>query len=123
MKNVFALLIVGPLFSIGAASGASGTSGLHGKVLLDPGYLICHVGVPCTRPAKHAWLTFRRRSRVVARSRTNDKGKYRVSLAPRTYRVSCSTRAGGTGHLTPQQVTVRRGRYRKVIFRLDLGIL
>jgi len=108
--------------SSAAASGASGTSGLRGQVLIDPGYPICHVGVPCTRPAKHVRLTFRRRGRVVARTRTNDKGKYRISLAPHTYRVSCSTRTGETGHLRPQRVTVQRGRYRKVTFKLDLGI-
>jgi hypothetical protein len=122
VKNFALAVALAFVLSSAAATGTSGGSGLHGQVLIDPGYPICHVGVPCTRPARHARLTFRRQGRVVARTRTNDRGRYRVSLAPRTYRVSCSTRSGGKGDLTPQRVTVRRGRYRKVIFRLDLGI-
>jgi hypothetical protein len=122
MKTLIAVLTFGLLFCIGTGSAASGTSGLRGQVLIDPGYPICHVGVPCTRPAKHARLTFRRSGRVVAQTRTNDKGRYRISLAPRTYRVSCTTSSGDKGRLTPQRVTVRRDRYRKVIFKLDLGI-
>jgi len=107
-------------FSAGTA-GSAARSGLRGSVVIDPAYPVCKVGTPCTRPAGHVWLLFSRRSRTVARTRTADDGTYRIRLAPGTYRVTSPNDAAGRG-LDPSRVTVRRGRYRQVVFKLDVGI-
>jgi hypothetical protein len=54
----------------------------------------------------------------VARTRTDGEGRFRVALAPRTYRVT--SRSGAT--LRPAHVTVASGGYRRVTFKLDVGI-
>jgi hypothetical protein len=94
-------------------------SGLHGAVLIGPGYPVCKVGAPCTRPAGNVWLVFTRRGRA-ARTRTATNGAYQIALAPGTYAVSSPKHLGGG--LSPRRVTVRRGNYRRVVFTLDIGI-
>jgi len=64
---------------------------------------------------------FSRRGRAVARTRTAENGSYRITLAPGTYGVTSRKGTAGKG-LTPQRVAVRSGIYRRVIFKLDIGI-
>jgi hypothetical protein len=107
----------------GTAAGAATKSGLRGVVLIDPAYPVCRDDIPCTKPAKHVWLFFSRNGHRVARTQTNENGLYRVTLAPGTYAVTSPTHTIGKGNgVTPQRVIVRRGLYRRVEFRLDIGI-
>lgn len=118
MKGIAAAaLLLALLVLLGAGSSSSG-SGLRGTVLLDPGYPTCQPGTPCTRPAAHALLRFWRQGRVVAHTRTDDRGRYRIALRSGTYRVSSMTGAV----LKPTRVTVATTRYRQVTFKLDTGI-
>lgn len=118
MKRIVTVLFaLSVFFLLGAGSGGSG-SGLRGTVLLDPAYPTCPVGTPCTRPAPDALLRFWRHGRVVAHTRTDNSGRYRIALRPRTYRVTAANGAV----LKPARVTVTTGRYRRVTFRLDIGI-
>jgi hypothetical protein len=103
------------------AAGAVSRGGLTGLVLLDPGYPVCQVGKPCTKPAPNVELVFSRRGRTVARTRTRASGSYRVRLAPGTYSVTSPARVRG-GPLRPGRVAVARGRFRRVVFRLDVGL-
>jgi hypothetical protein len=103
-----------------AASGTS-QSGLRGVVLIDPAYPVCRVGVPCTKPAARVWLRFSRSGRTVARTRTRGDGSYRITLKPGTYRVT-SPKQVRRGGLEPRLVAVLAERYRRVVFRLDIGI-
>jgi hypothetical protein len=112
------LLLLLVLFVLLGAGGSGSASGLRGKVLLDPGYPVCKVGTPCTRPAANALLRFWRHGRVVAHTRSDAGGSYRIALRPGTYRV---TSTNGTV-LKPFRTTVATGRYRRVTFRLDTGI-
>lgn len=117
MRRIVALLL-GLCFLLGAGSSGSGGSGVRGTVLLDPGYPVCKLGTACTRPAPHALLRFWRNGRVVAHTRTDSRGRYRIALRPRTYRVTSTSGA----RLKPARVTVTRNRYRQVTFKLDIGI-
>jgi len=63
---------------------------------------------------------FLRRGRT-ARTRTGDDGRYRITLPAGTYTVTSPSHLAGRG-LTPGRVTVRTGVYRRVAFRLDVGI-
>jgi hypothetical protein len=106
-----------------AAAGASGAtrSGLKGLVVIDPAFPVCRVGVPCTKPARYVTLTFSLRGRVVASTRTGADGSYRVTLKPGTYAVAVPKQRPGSG-LLPRRVAVRSGLYRRVVFKLDIGI-
>ena len=103
-----------------AASGTS-QSGLRGVVLIDPASPVCKVGEPCTRPAARVMLVFLRRGRVVARTRTGADGSYRIRLKPGSYGVR-PAHPLRPRELTPSRVAVSSGRYRRVVFRLDIGI-
>jgi len=103
------------------AASAGSRSGLRGVVLIDPAYPVCRVGQPCTAPGRHIWLVFSRRGQAVARTRTASDGSYRIALAPGTFAVSSPHHTPGRG-LRPRSVVVRLGRYRRVNFRLDVGI-
>ena len=105
------------LVALAVSSGTS-ASGLRGTVLLDPGYPNCQPGTPCTRPAADVPLKFWRNGRVVARTRTDANGRFRIALRPRTYRVSSKSGA----KLKPIYVLVASDRYRRVTFKLDTGI-
>ncbi|MFL5959721.1 MAG: hypothetical protein ACJ75G_05570 [Gaiellaceae bacterium] len=113
-----AALLVATVFLLLGAGNSSPGSGLRGTVLLDPGYPVCQAGTSCTRPAADAQLRFWRNGRVVAHTRTDGKGRFRIALSPRRYRVTSAT----MGLLTPVRVTVPTGRYRSVTFKLDIGI-
>lgn len=103
------------------AAGGTSQSGLRGVVLIDPAYPVCPDNKPCTKPAKHVWLVFSRSGRTVARTRTGADGSYRIKLRPGTYRVTSPSQIRGRA-LTPPRVAVLAGRYRRVVFRLDVGI-
>ena len=65
-----------------------------------------------------AMLAFWRNGREVAHTRTDSRGRYRLALPPQKYGVT----SGDGAVVTPAQVTVAPGRYRRVTFRLDTGI-
>jgi hypothetical protein len=87
-------------------------------VLVDPASPLCKPGTPCTRPAAHVLLRFSRKGRLVAHTRTDARGRFRIALRARTYTVS----SVGTALLEPARVTVAADRYRRVTFRMDTGI-
>lgn len=103
-----------------AASGAA-RSGLKGVVLIEPAFPVCRVGQPCTKPARYVLLTFSLRGRVVARTQTGADGSYRITLRPAIYTVAAPKQRAGSG-LLPRRVAVRSGLYRRVVFKLDVGI-
>jgi hypothetical protein len=117
VKKIAAALVLALVFLLGAGDTGAG-SGLRGTVLLDPAFPVCQAGTSCTRPAPHALLRFWRNGLLVAHTRTDSKGRFRIALRPRTYRVSSTSGAV----LTPLRVTVATGSYRRVTFRLDTGI-
>ena len=121
MKALITTATLGLLIALAPVSSASTGSGLRGTVYLRTSP-VCHVGTPCKQPAKDVWLKFWRKGRIVASVRTNDKGKYRITLAPHRFRVTSLRTLTGNGQIKPQRVTVRRGLYRRVSFTLDVGI-
>jgi hypothetical protein len=118
MKVLLTTLVVTLLAASAGAAGAASRSGLRGTVVLDPGYPVCKVGSPCTRPAAHVVLRFWRKGRVVAHTRSDARGRYRIALRPRTYIVTSSD--GGV--LKPARVTVATDSYRRVTFRVDTRV-
>jgi hypothetical protein len=116
MKSIVSILVLGLFLLVGAASGSSG-SGLRGTALLYPASPVCNPG-SCTRPAANVVLRFWRSGRLVAHTRTDGKGGFRIALRPRTYRVTAMQGAV----LKPARVTVVTNSYRRVTIRIDIGI-
>jgi hypothetical protein len=114
---VLALCVALALVLAGVGSSGSG-SGLRGRVLISPGTPVCKTGTTCSRPAVHTLLRFWRGGKTVAHTRTDAAGRFRVTLAAHTYRVTAEI----PGTLKPAQVSVSTGRYRLVTFRIDIGI-
>lgn len=121
MQKVLAALSASLAFAVPANCGGSADSGLYGRVVISPAQPVCRVGVPCTAPAKNVRLTFSTRGRSIVQTRTDVRGRYRVTLRPGTYAVAVGLRTIGRG-LEPRQAVVRTGRYRRVDFTLDTGI-
>ena len=119
MKIILATTTLALLLSVAPASGRTG-SGLRGKVLIEPAFPVCRVDQPCTRPAGNTRLLFTR-ARLVRSTRTAEDGTYRISLAPGTYTVTAPG-ASRIRKLDPGRVIVPRAGYRRVTFKLDIGI-
>jgi hypothetical protein len=93
---------------------------LHGTVTHGPLTPVCRVGIPCSGPAKHTTLYFTgTRKRWI--TRTDDRGRYRIVLAPGTYAVR--TDQTPFGRITkPATVRVVANRDRLVNLFFDTGI-
>ena len=92
---------------------------LHGVVTRGPTKPVCEMTTPCSEPAAHVKLVFRRRGVDVA-AVTDARGRYAVRL-PRgtwTIRISPPQRIGRG--VEPATVVVRTPR--RVDFLVDTGI-
>ena len=87
---------------------------------------VCAVDQPCDAPAKYVTLVFSRNGEVVRRTKTNDKGRYRVALAPGVYSVRLGKAQGQVQRIgrgfQPTRVRVLANRFRRVDFSIDTGI-
>src|SRR5262249_60422789 len=102
------------------AAGAVSPSGLRGNVLISPAFPQCHAGEPCTKPAGNTRLVFMRGG-LSRTTRTSADGTYRIRLAPGSYTVAAPG-AGRIRRLDPASVVVPRTGYKRVTFKLDIGI-
>ena len=121
MKLFLATAAVGLVVFVAAATAGRSGSGVRGELLIDPGYPVCRVNQPCTRPAPHVVLVFSRYGRLAKRTKTSDDGTFRIALRPGVYSV---TAPGNTRlrDLDPSRVVVPRRHYRRQTFKLDIGI-
>jgi hypothetical protein len=92
------------------------TGVLWGSVTIGPITPVCREGVPCSRPAKQATLTFTHRGRVVSTT-TDLAGRYRVKLAVGAWTISANVGM----RTSPASVLVRAGTHRANI-SVDTGI-
>ena len=104
-----------------SATASPSRSGLRGLVTLSPTRPVCIEGQPCSKPAAHVLLVFRRDGTVVARVTTGAEGWYRVLLPPGTYAIVAPRYVRGSG-VTPRTVRVRAGRIVRVDLEIDTGI-
>jgi hypothetical protein len=107
--------------ALAATAGGTIRSGLYGTVTRGPTRPVCEVDQPCEAPAADVTLVFYREGRRIARVRTNDQGKYRITLRPGRYLVR-TTAPSIRRIIDPPLVTVPRGRYARVNFSIDTGI-
>ena len=121
MKLV-ATLLVAALVGVASAQATGYHSGLRGTVTRGPIAPVCVAEQPCSGPAGQLTLLFWRGGHVVARATTDVSGKYRIALAPASYRVSRTTATNVGRGLEPILVRVLPGRFTTVDFSIDTGI-
>ena len=102
------------------AADSRNASGLRGVVMRGPTTPVCHDDA-CEAPAKGLVLQFRRNGQIKAQIRTNQTGRYRVTLRPGRYAVTTPA-LRPQQRLTPQLVRVPRGRVGRVDLHLDTGL-
>jgi hypothetical protein len=90
---------------------------LHGSVTVGPTTPVCRAGTPCSKPASGIVLTFRRAGKVLA-VKTDPAGRYRVRLAPGSWRVQASIGM----RLLPVVILVPRAAKAHRDFAIDTGI-
>lgn len=106
---------------VGAAPAATVVpSGLRGSVTRPPTKPVCAQNSSCSAPAANAVLLFTRNATTV-RTRTDARGRYRVTLAPGWWAVRAGTPRIGSG-VSPRLVRVVAGRFRVVDLDIDTGI-
>jgi hypothetical protein len=110
--------------AVSSAGAATTSSGLRGLVTRGPIAPVCAVEQPCSAPAKNVTLVFSRNGEVVRRAKTNDRGRYRVALAPGIYsvRLTAGQRQTIGRGLQPARARVVANRFRRVDFSIDTGI-
>jgi hypothetical protein len=101
-----------------AAGGPAETTLVKGSVVLSPASPVCHVGTSCSKPLPRFRLVFVRRGEIVARTKTDARGHYRVKLGPGRYAV----RALQRGQLDPSRVRIPASARATVNFKFDAGI-
>ena len=110
------------LSAVAPAAASRPSGGLYGVASRSPTSPVCRAEEPCSEPAANVVLLFTQSGRVVARTRTDDTGRYRVRLTPGMYRVRLTTRPAPGSGLEPRQVRAPRGRFAHVDFTIDTGI-
>jgi hypothetical protein len=114
-------LLAAALLAAPAGASDQSSSGIAGLVLRGPTQPVCTVGVRCEGPAADAALAVTKSSRIVARTRTNEQGRFRLALAPGRYTVI--TTGARIGQMAPSvTVRVRAGAYARVTLHIDTGI-
>ena len=117
-----ALVVLAAVIAVSSAGAATSSSGLRGLVTRGPIVPVCAAGQPCSEPAKNVTLVFSRNGRVVRRATTNEKGRYRIALAPGLYAVRLKARQSIGRGLEPLRARVVPNRFRRVDFSIDTGI-
>jgi hypothetical protein len=119
---VLATLVLGCGSAVGGTASGDGTaSGLNGRVMRGPTMPVCYVGRPCDEPARGVKLIFSRSGKVVARTTTSQKGRYRIALKPGAYSVR-TNRPAFEKVPQPSRVSVPSARFKRVDFHIDTGI-
>jgi hypothetical protein len=104
------------------ASEAARTSGLYGRVLIDPAMPVCKIGTPCSRPAKDFKLAFFRNGHLIGTATTDERGRYRIALPAGRYAVRPQSRSALRQGLEPKSAKVPRRRFARHDLTLDIGI-
>jgi len=107
------------------APAATGDSGIEGQVTIGPMCPVERVDQPCPDKPFQAEVTVESAAngREMLRFTSGADGRFRVALAPGTYRlVPRSPQGGALPRAEPLEVSVPQGQYETVDIRFDSGI-
>jgi Carboxypeptidase regulatory-like domain len=99
-----------------------GASLVTGTVAAGPISPLARVGQPSTRPVPEAAVEAVRGNDVVAATRTDNSGRYQLSLRPGTYLIRAQGGGSPYSRQPGQTVTISAGQTLTVDFVLDTGI-
>jgi hypothetical protein len=106
-------------FTVGQAQ--SGT-GIEGTIMIGPAHVgPTKAGEPVSQPFENATFEVKNQSGVVASFTTDDKGSFRISLAPGHYTVVRKGEKPAIGFFGPFDVDVVAGKMAKVEWECDSG--
>jgi hypothetical protein len=84
---VAAVLLLAGCGGEGSSGRSSDSAELSGVVMIGPTPGPCMANTPCSRPARHVELEFKRSGQSPVSVTTDEQGRYKVQLEPGTYRV------------------------------------
>jgi hypothetical protein len=98
------------------------TGGIAGTALIDPAFPVCSVQRPCVAPDPNDTIVFWRGATRVARATTAADGTFRATLPPGLYTLTLPRRSRAGVTVAPASLRVTRGRFLRVVVRVDIGI-
>jgi hypothetical protein len=116
-----ALILAAAVLGVAAAAAAAPGAGLYGLVIRAPTQPVCSADSSCSEPAGNVVLRFVRGTVVIARTRTDADGRYRVRLSAGGYVVRVGTTSALGNRIEPRAVRVRSA-WRRQNFAIDTGI-
>lgn len=117
------LLLSGSFVACGDRDGAGAGSGVVGVVLLGPMCPVESTASPCPdRPMAGQEVRVTRGGVEAGTTRTDDRGRFRIALAPGEYVVGAVLEGAGPPTAAPVPVTVRQGSFTRVTVPVDSGI-
>jgi hypothetical protein len=124
MRMMTAAALTAALIGVAGVSRATLSSGVQGAVVRGPTTPVCRAEMPCSAPVVGALVVARRAAAttVAARVRTDERGRFRLTLPPATYMVSVSLTRGTTVRTQQKRVHVQDGRFAALRFVFDTGI-
>jgi hypothetical protein len=122
LLTILIFIIVPAVFSSAQTQPESGT-GIEGVITVGPVHGgPSRPGLPDSKPFANATFVVENEKGPVRSLATDDKGRFRISLAPGHYIVSMKDKKGGIGHYGPFEVEVVAGNITKVQWHCDTGM-
>jgi hypothetical protein len=124
MRRLVGMLLAGLIACGGGAAAPASESGIDGLVLIGPTCPVEQVGQDCDdKPyVGEVRIIDVSSGEVVATARSGDDGKFRVALAPGSYRLEPVASANGLPYGKPIDVVIRPQTYEQVTVSFDSGI-
>ena len=117
MIGIFCLMAALPL------SAADSATGLEGVISVAPVHGgPAKMGVPGSKPLANTEFIAKNREGTLTPFRTDDQGRFNLSLEPGHYTVSLKAKRGAIGRYGPFEADVTAGQMTKVEWRCDTGI-
>ena len=121
LSIVLAVLIMCADFLPGQTQSGSET-GIEGVITIDPSRPgPVRADAPSSPLANTAFIVESQKGEIKSFT-TDDRGRFRMPLAPGHYKVSLKGKTGGIGRFGPFEVDVVAGQMTKVQWRCDSGI-
>jgi hypothetical protein len=99
------------------------STGLEGVIVVNPAHAgPTKVDVPNSAPLANVDFNVRKGNEIVASFRTDDLGRFRISLAPGHYIVSIKDGKRGIGRRGPFEVDIVAGQVKRVQWTCDTGM-
>ncbi len=123
MHFVLALVLLCSTVAAQTPSPTAGASGIEGVISISPAHGGPErVGIPNSRPLADTEFVVSNESGTAASFKTDEQGRFRVSLGAGHYTISRKGAAKGIGRCGPFEVDVAAAQFSKVEWMCDSGM-